>query len=48
MFKRHRVSILTHTGVKLVAIPFPNETSGVANESVIVSVGHWQPAVVDY
>ena len=30
------------------AIPFPNETSGVANESVIVSVGHWQPAMVDY
>ena len=29
------------------AIPFPNETSGVANESVIVSVGHWQPAMVD-
>lgn len=29
------------------AIPFPNETGGVANESVIVSVGHWQPAMVD-
>lgn len=29
------------------AISFPNETSGVANESRIASVGHWQPSMVD-
>lgn len=29
------------------AIPFPNGTSVVANESVIMSVANWQPAMVD-